>query len=446
MSWHDKIIWTEGMFLRPQHFQQQDRYVQQLVDGRCDGLRPYGWGFTELELDSALLLQGKLALAACRGVLPDGTPFACNTADDLPAVLEIPEGISDQIVFLALPLRRPGAVEIQNDASPDGIGRYRVREHDARDSSSGAGDGPSAQVQVGALALRLVLDAEDLQEYSHLGVARIVEQRADKSVVLDDQFIPPCLDTRASPRLTAFVNEIVGLLNYRGEALAGRVTEGGRGGVAEFADFLILMLVNRFQPLFQHLTNLNTLHPELLYEICVQLAGELATFTSKNRRASEFPPYRQDALAETWLPVMSEIRGSLQMVIEQNAIPIPLKEKKYGIRVATVPDRNLLKDATFVLAVNASMPAERLRKHFPAQSKIGPVEKIQVLVNNQLPGIGLSTLPVAPRQIPYHAGSTYFELDRSSEFWKELGKSGGIALHVAGEFPGLEMEFWAIRG
>ena len=79
MSWHDKIIWTEGMFLRPQHFQQQDRYVQQLVDGRCDGLRPYGWGFTELELDSALLLQGKLALAACRGVLPDGTPFAVRS-------------------------------------------------------------------------------------------------------------------------------------------------------------------------------------------------------------------------------------------------------------------------------------------------------------------------------------------------------------------------------
>lgn len=446
MSWHDKIIWTEGMFLRPQHFQQQDRHFHKLVESRCEGLRPYGWGFTGLGLDNELLLQGKVALNACRGVLPDGTPFACSTADDLPPALDVPEGVSNQIVYLALPLRRPAALEIQNDASPNGVGRYRVRDHEARDSSSGSSDGPIAQLQVGSLALRLVLGAEDLQEYAHLGVARIVEQRADKSVVLDDQYIPPCLDTRASPRLTAFVNEIVGLLNYRGEALAGRVTEAGRGGVAEFADFLLLMLVNRCQPLFQHLSNLNTLHPELLFEICVQLAGELATFTSKNRRTSKYPPYRHDALAETFLPVMNDIRGSLQMVIEQNAISIPLVEKKYGIRVATVPDRNLLKDATFVLAVNASMPAERLRKHFPAQSKIGPVEKIQVLVNNQLPGIGLNTLPVAPRQIPYHAGSTYFELDRTSEFWSQLGESGGFALHVAGEFPGLEMAFWAIRG
>ena len=74
------------------------------------------------------------------------------------------------------------------------------------------------------------------------------------------------------------------------------------------------------------------------------------------------------------------------------------------------------------------------------------VEKISELVNLQLPGIGLSALPVAPRQIPYHAGSTYFELDRSGDFWKDLQKSGGFAMHVAGEFPGLEMACWAIKG
>ena len=54
-------------------------------------------------------------------------------------------------------------------------------------------------------------------------------------------------------------------------------------------------------------------------------------------------------------------------------------------------------------------------------------------------------LPVAPRQIPYHAGYTYFELEKHSEFWKELQHSGGFALHVGGDFPGLELEFWAIR-
>jgi type VI secretion system protein ImpJ len=62
-----------------------------------------------------------------------------------------------------------------------------------------------------------------------------------------------------------------------------------------------------------------------------------------------------------------------------------------------------------------------------------------------LPGIVLRALPVAPRQLPFHAGYTYFELDDKSDAWASLGSSAGMALHVAGEFPGLAMECWAIR-
>ena len=61
--------------------------------------------------------------------------------------------------------------------------------------------------------------------------------------------------------------------------------------------------------------------------------------------------------------------------------------------------------------------------------------------------VTLRPLPVAPRQIPYHAGHNYFELEtRGNELWKQLESSGGLAMHIAGDFPGLALEFWAIRG
>jgi type VI secretion system protein ImpJ len=134
------------------------------------------------------------------------------------------------------------------------------------------------------------------------------------------------------------------------------------------------------------------------------------------------------------------------MVLEQKALIIPLEERKYGIRVANLEDRSLLGSANFVLAVNASMAAETLQRRFPGQVKIGPVEKIRDLVNLQLPGIGLRQLSVAPRQIPYNAGFNYFELDKNNDYWKLLENSGGCALHIGGEFPGLELELWAIKG
>lgn len=133
------------------------------------------------------------------------------------------------------------------------------------------------------------------------------------------------------------------------------------------------------------------------------------------------------------------------MVYEQTAISLQLVEKKYGIRVSEIGDRSLLKTASFVLAVRADMKEEIVRSRLPAQIKIGPVERIRELVNAAMPGIMLRPLPVAPRQIPFRSGYTYFELDRHSEFWKELNQSGGFALHLGGDFPGIEMEFWAIR-
>jgi type VI secretion system protein ImpJ len=144
---------------------------------------------------------------------------------------------------------------------------------------------------------------------------------------------------------------------------------------------------------------------------------------------------------------MSDLRQSLSMVLEQTAIPIDLQERKHGIRVAVIADIELQRTALFILAVNAQMPSEALRMRFPTQVKIGPAERIRDLVNLQLPGVTLRALPVAPRQIPYHAGFTYFELEtRGNELWKQLETSGGLAMHIAGDFPGLAIEFWAVRG
>ena len=69
-----------------------------------------------------------------------------------------------------------------------------------------------------------------------------------------------------------------------------------------------------------------------------------------------------------------------------------------------------------------------------------------IVTDLQLPGVVLQPLSVAPRQIPFHSGASYFELEtRNSDLWRQLEQSGGFAMHIAGEFPGLDLAFWAIR-
>jgi len=443
MSENNRVVWSEGMFLRPQHFQQHDRYFESLLHGLSLGVHAYAWGFASLKLDHGCLAIGKVGLSECSGVFPDGTPFDLPQDDELPMPLDVPENEKASIVYLALPLRRPDTTEIDSESFPDNMARYRLSERQVRDHNSGS-DG-RYEVQIGALKPRLMCESQERSGYVCLGIARIVEVRADKTVVLDKQYIPPAVHCSSAGLLGGFAGELQGLLHTRGEALAGRVAGSSQGGVAEIADFMLLQLINRYEPLLAHLANASVLHPEDFFRLCLQMAGELATFYRPNKRPIAFPDYRHDDLKATFIPLIDELRSLLSMVLEQNAVQLPLAEARPGVYVAKRPELTLLEGAIFVLAAKAQVSSELIRSHFPPQVKIGPVEDIQLLVRSALPGIAIQALPVAPRQIPYHAGYSYFELNKQSELWAKMAASGGFAIHIGGSFPELELEFWAIR-
>lgn len=443
MTWYNKVVWAEGMFLKPQHFQQQDRYLEKYISNRCDHIRPYNWGVLELELDQEALELGKVAIVKCSGVLPDGTPVNIPSDDEPPPVLELADECADSLVFLALPVKRPGTFDTDNSGNPSPNARQRAEELEVIDNNHGSQS--LAAIEIGRRSLRLLLEQDDHSQYVKIPLTRIIEKRDDDKVILDEAFIPPCVDCKSISILNNFIGEISGLLRQRATALAGRVSESGRGGAAEIADFLLLQLVNRYSPWFSHLHSVSGLHPVDLFEVLVQLSGEMATFTQNSKLGETFPPYVHDDLQKSFAPVMLDIRQSLSMVLEQTAIQLPLEERGYGISVALITDRSLLDSADFLLAVKADVPPDTVRRGFPSQVKIGPAEQIRQLVNLQLPGIAIRALPVAPRQIPYHAGLIYFELDRSGDYWKELQQSGGFAFHVGDQFPGLEMAFWVIK-
>jgi len=443
MSLDSKVVWSEGMFLNPQHFQQQERYFERLLQGKCSAYGAYAWGMHEFEIDQQLLSLGKVSVTKGKGVFPDGTPFSFPDVDEPPPVLDVPENTHNAIVYICVPVKRPGAVDVIEQENSQGLARYYSFEQETRDISNESGDNIS--LNVGKLRFRLMLESDDLSGYACVGLIRIAESREDKNVLLDESYIATCLDCKKSPKLAGYLTEVIGLLHHRGEAIAARLADTNRGGTAEIADYMMLQLINRIEPMTNHLSKMNGLHPVDLFAESVQMVGELSTFVSKNKRAPVFPPYLHDDLQLTFTPVISELRNCLSMVYEQTAISLKLVEKKYGIRVAEIADRSLIGTAMFILSVRADVPEEALRVHLPAQIKIGPVERIRQLVNAAMPGIGLKPLPVAPRQIPYHSGYTYFQLEPQSDFWNELKHSGGFALHVGGDFPGLELEFWAIR-
>ncbi|WP_144138482.1 type VI secretion system baseplate subunit TssK [Paraburkholderia sp. BCC1884] len=439
-----KVVWSEGMYLRPQHFQQFERYLESYVYLRCLGLQSAFWGFASIEIDHEMLALGKVSLSMAQGVFPDGTPFLLTGADELPAPLDIPAAVNDEVVMLALPLKRPGGEDTLFEEQTGSLARYSAYAREIADGNAVA-LGPAC-VQIARPRVRLALASELGSEWQAIGLLRVVERRSDNHLVLDKHYIPPMLIADQHAVLANYISELHGLLEQRGDALAQRLSRAGRGGVSEVADFLLLALINRAQADTWHACARGRSHPEQLFQQWLRLAFDLCTYTTDERRPTVRPEYRHDDLQHSFMPLMAELRRALSTVLEQNAVAIELQERAHRVWVARIPSPDLIRHAGFVLAVHADLPAETMRARYPAQVKIGPAERLSDLVNLHLPGIALRVLPVAPRQIPYHAGYHYFELDTGGELWKQLEKSSGLALHVAGDLPGLTMECWAIRG
>ena len=270
-------------------------------------------------------------------MFPDGTPFNIPDDDNPPPPLDIEESHRDSVIYIGLSTRRAGATEIANGEGDDeGLMRYEVREHEAKDVS--AVTQQTVPMRVATLRTRFLTEKDERSDYTCMGVAHAIEVKVDKQVLLEDSYVPPLLSVQANRQLAGFLSELQGLLHHRGEALAGRVSDSGKGGAAEIADFLLLQLTNEWEPFIAHYAAGHLLHPEELFRQLLRINGNLATFTSNTKRPGDPPAYRHDDLRASFTPLMASMRESLSMVIEQSAIPIPLKERSFGIRVGKIAD------------------------------------------------------------------------------------------------------------
>lgn len=446
MPSRNRVIWREGLFVKPQHFQQQQRHNDYQLQTQLSTLRGYHYGFSELMVNQELLKLGRIGINVARGIMADGTVFDIPYQDYAPKPLDILtcNDAASRDIYLAIPIHSDALNEVVSEESlKTATVRYREQREDIRDLHTEGGD--VSPLILAQLAPRLMQGSEDLSAYSVLPLCRIREKRPDGSLVLENEFIPTCTTFSVSTQLKDFMDEVQGSLVERARLLAQRIGSPGQQGIADVAEFMMLQVFNRLQPLFTHLAGQAVLHPRDFYCHLIQTCGELRTFTDESRLAGSFMVYQHDNLTDSFQPLFLAVRQALSTVLTPRAFSIQLEPQAHGIRVATINDRTLLRNADFVLAVRAQIPQEQLRRQFVQQTKITSLEKIRDLVSVQLPGVPLLPLSAAPRQLPYHSGYTYFMLDRQSAAWKEIQQSHAIAFHVAGEFPELDMQFWAIR-
>jgi type VI secretion system protein ImpJ len=429
MTERNKVVWSEGLFLRTQHFQQQDRYAEALMRAALLAAPWQSYGFTSLVLDKAALDAGQVAISRAEGLFPDGTPFSIPDTLPPPPALPVRAGGATGLACLAIPLEQAGVATIDPAHVEPAGARYVGAILSVRDTIRN-GAAPE-EIEVARLAARLVGPGESASGYALLPVARLEGLRADGSVAITEGYLPPALTIGAVDWYRGLLQELVTGLERISDA-HGAIVLGGAGRSVE--NLLILELANTARPRLAHILAQGLCHPCALYEELAGLAGRMATYGSSSRRLTDLPAYdHRDpqpafaALADTLRSLVLSLRH-----VEPKSRAMPVARHAQNVWKVRIDNPDLLRNSRIVLRVGSDLSDETLRKLFVGQATVGAADAFEKLWKSRLPGIPLKPLHSQPREIPYDGERLCLELDQKSEHWAQLLDAPGFVIGVSG--------------
>jgi len=443
-----KVLWGEGLLLRPQHFQKQDQYHEHRLHKSIHALHPYAWGVERLQIDREGLAGSVLRILDLSLRFPDGEWADAPAADDLPAPCDLsllPQPQQSITYYAALPaLRAFGS----NFTPLDQVGhtaRYAQVNQETPDAFTQA-----APVHVAYLkrAVRIVSELEPRDAYVHFPLLRLRRATAG-GFEIDPAFVPPSLSLGAAPPLLLQLRRLLEALQAKASVLAGHQREPSRN-VIEFragdtSSFWLLHAASAAYATLTHAASHPGLHPERLFEQLLGVAGALMAF-SKSWTLADLPVYEHADPGPGFAKLHQIVRELLDTVISAKYFAIVLNEARPSYHHGMLDSGKIDDKTVFYIAVSADMPALELVEAVPVRFKVGAPDDVEKCVLAALPGVRLQYTPQLPSAVPVRPDTCYFLLDPKGSMYERMLQAQSISIYVPSGIRELKLELFAVTG
>ena len=442
----DKVIWMEGMVLSPHHFQQADILADASLNRRLRILSPFHYGLACWEIDRDALDNGFFSVKECAGVFPDGTPFDFPGHDTLlePRPFEacFPAARETLGVYLAVAAQGAGIRDCAMAEAQGERARYLGQTREVADGNTGANP---REIVFGRLNLRILFEGESPAGLQVLKVGEL-SRDSEGRVVPGDRFIPASVRIGASQALSARLKKLMeACLRKSNHLMAQRAQNSG--GAARFnaetvTQYLLLSGINGALPGIMHFHRHPVAHPEALFRHLLGFAGSLASF-GEDARAGDMPSYAHGDLEGCFHPLFDLLEALLGTTVPTGYRAFPLIRTSPLRFSADLRDAEFDNLGQFYLAVSAQAPETDILATVQRKSKLGPLSRMEMLVDAALPGIGLIPESRAPQAIPAKAGYKYFRLQQTGELWDQIVQARALAIHMPSDLPSTRLELLA---
>ena len=446
MNHTNKVLWGEGLFLRPQHFQRQDSYHESRLHQTAHALHPYAWGVRNVQVDRDALSNNSLRLLDLSVIFQDGEIYKAPDEDDLPDpvdLTELPQAQQSVTFYAALPALKSFGGNFAPTASVNRSTRYTQANLDTPDLFTEAA---KAEMTYLKKSVRLVSEFEPRDAFVCVPLVRL-RRTSTSGFELDPQFIAPSVSISSAPMLLLRLRRLMDALQAKVNALYGHHREPSKNVVefrsGDISSFWLLHTASTAYASLTHYLHNPQLHPERLYEQLLALTGALMTF-SKTYSLSDLPAYLHQDPGPCFAKLDTIIRELLDTVISSRYFAIALNEVKPSYHLGMLDSGKIDEKTAFYVAVSGDMPAIELVDVVPLRFKIGAPEDVEKFVLAAMPGVKLVHSPQVPAAVPVRPDTYYFSLESKGAMYERMLQAQSISIYVPSGFRDLKLELLAV--
>jgi type VI secretion system protein ImpJ len=436
-----QVVWKEGTFVSPQHFQQQDLHFKSYIQKYVSTVGYTGhFGLSALSVNNDLLKVGKIAISFCSGLFPDGHYFFL----DEEVTLNVPDDAVKKTVYLTLPLALQGALAFGQ--TKEEATRYLCQTMTSYNNTSSQSD--SVELEVAKDNIYLSIGKKDMSGYVSLPIARILETKESGEVVFENSFIPACIHFHVSTYLHDKIKMLQSLLENRAKEVHKRIDVGqqSKSDQTLYKDYLWLQTLNRWLPWNDWVLNDQQYTTHQLYRDLTTLSAELSGLTPELPK--KFIPLNYNDLYDVFNSIFSKLREQLSIVLQDSVILYPwdkqLFEKRRLLRTVIKNPDDML-NRRFVLSVESSLNPEDIAQKIPQSATLAGNSDIVELVRNGMSGVELRHMSVAPNALKPKVTASYFDVNINNDLWVNmLNKGEMLNMHIDNRIPDLEATLYAL--
>jgi type VI secretion system protein ImpJ len=446
-----RVVWAEGMYLGPHHFQAQNRYFEDSVHSATTSLWFQPLGFAGYLLDAEALRNGTLSMVHARGLFPDGLSFHMPEFDELPkprSIADLFSPLQDTLaISLAIAERRADgfncAIPPLSNGESDSSVRYVATEKPLPDENTGR---DVKMIQLGRKNIRFVVGEESAEGLITLPIAR-VRRHGTGEFIFDERFIPPTLQISAAPPVMMMLRRLIELLDEKCRTVV-KPKDLGSNTISGFsaegiANAWFLHCINSSLAPLRHLCISKRAHPEELFVELSRLAGALCTFGLESH-PSTLPLYDHMHLAECFEALDNHIRTHLELIVPSNCVQISLSAAADYFYEGNIVDERTLNRSRWIFGIRCRIGEADLIERTPRLVKICSRSFLPKLVERAIPGLKLTHVPVPPPSLSPKIEFQYFAIDKSGPCWEHMVKTREVAVYIPGELPNPEIELSVI--